>query len=58
MMLPGNGWPVTGFLMAVLISEKFPWRISVVGTEMKPAVSPFARIPSYAPMKKVLLWPS
>ena len=57
-MLPGNGWPVSGFLMAVVTSEKFPWRISAVGTEMKPAVRPSARTPSYAPMKNVLLRPS
>ena len=34
MMLPGNGSPVNGSLMAVLISEKFPCRISAVGTEL------------------------
>ena len=44
--------------MAALTSEKFPWRISVVGTVTKPAVSAFARTPSYAPMKNVLFRPS
>jgi hypothetical protein len=57
MMLPGNGCPVSGFLMAVLISEKFPCRISAVGTVANTAVSASARTPSYAPMKNVLFWP-
>ncbi len=57
-MLPGNGWPVRGFLTAALISEKFPCRISAVGTDANGLDSDSARTPSYAAMKKVLLWPS
>jgi hypothetical protein len=58
MMFPVNGNPVTGFLIGVVTSEKFPCRINAVGTDPNVALSASARTPSYAPMKNVRLWPS
>ena len=46
MMLPGNGWPVNGFRIAVLTSEKLPCRISAVGTVPNGLDRPSARTPS------------
>ena len=56
-MLPGNVTPVNGFLIAVVISEKFPWRISAVGTVLNGLEKASERTASYVPMKNVLLWP-
>ena len=58
MMLPGNGSPVAGFLIAVLTSEKFPWRMRSVGTEANGLEIASARTPSYEIMKNVLSRPS
>ena len=57
MMLPGNGSPVAGFLIGVLTSEKFPWRIRSVGTEANGLEIASARTPSYEIMKNVLSRP-
>ena len=46
MMLPGNGCPVNGFLIGVVISEKFPCRISAVGTDANGLVVASPRTPS------------
>ena len=57
-MFPEKGWPVKGLRSCVLISVKFPCRMSAVGTEMIGLVSVSDRILSYAAMKKVRLRPS
>ena len=49
---------MNGFLIGVVISEKIPCRMSAVGTTANGLETASALTPSYAPMKKVLLWPS
>ena len=59
MMLPGNGCPVNGFLIGVVISEKLPCRISAVGHRGERARQRVrARRLRRRAMKNVLLWPS
>ena len=57
-MFPGYGCPVNGFLTAAVTSEKFPCRISAVGTDEIDVDVSFCRTPSYAIMKNVRLRPS
>ncbi len=35
MMLPGNGWPVSGSLITVVVSEKFPERSAAVSDRIE-----------------------
>ena len=46
MMLPGKGCPVRGSRMGVLTSEKFPCRMSALGTDAMGLVIAFPRTPS------------
>jgi hypothetical protein len=44
--LPGNGWPVNGLRIAVVISEKLPSRMAALGTVAKAVDSDSERVPS------------
>ena len=57
MMLPGNGCPVRGSRIGVVTWEKFPCRMSAVGTEAMGLWIASARTPSYATMKNVRFLP-
>ena len=46
MMLPGNGCPVAGLRIGVLISEKLPCRMRAVGTDAIGLVIAWPRTPS------------
>ena len=46
MMLPGKGCPVYGLRIAVVTSEKLPWRMSAVGTVANAVDCASDRVPS------------
>jgi hypothetical protein len=50
-MLPGNGLPVSGSRMTVVVSEKSPRRIAALSTLACVTVSRVSKVPSYEPKK-------